>query len=674
MIKKLFTLKLVLLYMVTSSQVLTYVGNSAVVTIQPQTLLYNGGGLQTATGSVVNNSGNVMINGASGDLLALASTANFNLKLNSLTSYGQLYLTGIAQGNISGKVNKEYRADANSGSTAKQQMGLPFFDYKIADLGANLAASTGTNPTAGNYLNVTNTANNSAGRFSPNSVFKWSNASARFNQIAAGPTALATTNVGTALDYYIIPRRNSSGVEVWNAALSSAVSIFSGSPVSDVTTIQSLPLTGAAGGINFGYNGSASNYFGERYFSYLDDPFQSKTANAGGWDASYGKNLYQVANPFLTNIDLRYIGTAETPNSDNNAIPSLQGIAYYTSGLTWVRTAGTSYPAVGLAAGQTVVVTATAGVFQSGDVSANRLVIKPMGEFMIKLSQDNGINNLASRIDFTLLRRFAGSSRNNATQTTNPSSKTNDDDTIPADKIVKQLAVIAYDMDSLEIGRTYYAVSPSAFTGRNSANTLLQAYTGDQSSIFTREELATGGQDENTVGKLYINEANEMDFAAKKIPLSINYSDTPYYLEFQVYEKGNRVGEEGLTTGKNFYIETANNTFVKISDGDYLTMSGSQNLGLYYDKPDGATLGSNNAVASQTIIAKKDNQWVVKFAKDWKKATVEVYSAAGQLLSTKSQISTENNYMIPLSYQVKGIFVVRATSDNGEVVIKKIIN
>ncbi|MNY60587.1 hypothetical protein D3C86_1971610 [compost metagenome] len=91
--------------------------------------------------------------------------------------------------------------------------------------------------------------------------------------------------------------------------------------------------------------------------------------------------------------------------------------------------------------------------------------------------------------------------------------------------------------------------------------------------------------------------------------------------------------------------------------------------------PESGTLGTDNiASAYQTIIAKKDNKWVVKFSRNWKKAKVEVYSATGQLLNAKSEISTGNNYIIPLDYQAKSIFLVRATSENGEVVIKKIIN
>lgn len=675
MIRKLFILKLILFNGIVFSQnILTYVGNSALVTVQSNTLVYNGGGLQTAGSAVVNNSGNIMINGVAADGLTIAPTTSFNLKFNGAQSYGQLYIKDIPQGNISGKVNKEFRADVNSGTTARQQVALPFFNYTIADLVANITNSPSN--TGGNYLNVTNAANNSAGRFSPSSVFKWNNAKARFDQIVSGGD-LTTVNVGTALDYYIIPRRNSAGTEVWNAANTGNVTTFSGTPVSDITTVQSLSLTGAAAGISFGFNGSAANYFGEKYRTYLDDPFQSKTGNGGNWEENYGKNLYQVANPFLTNIDLKYIGQAETTNSDGNAIPNLQGVAYYTSGLTWTKASGTGYPSENNnggsngTAGRTIVMTASSGVFQAGDVDANRLIIKPMGEFMIKLSTDNG-SNAASKIDFTALRRFSNVLRNNTTDTTNPTSRTADDTDIPADKIVKQLAVIMYDSDSLEIGRTYYAISPSAITGNNPGNTLLQAYNGDDSIIYTKEENINGGEDVNISTKLYINEANEIDFKSKEVPLYINYTTSPYYLVFEVYEKGERM-PNGLSNGNHFYLKDSQGQLFKIDDGSSFSLSGNQNLGLYYQKPD-ATLLAESVLASQTFIAKKDSHWVVRFAKNWNKATVEVYSVAGQLMSSKSNISTSTDYLIPVNYQAKGVFVVKATSEKGEVVIKKIVN
>lgn len=665
MIKKLFILNSIFVYVAASSQVLTYVGNSALVTIQPQTLVYNGGGFQTAGSAIVNNSGNVMISGtATGSpttepRIDLATTANFNLRLASTTDYGQLYVTGIAQGNIAGKVNKEYTADYQNGTTGRQQTGLPFYNFTYADL---------KNAFGNGNLNLTNGGQTLSGRFNPSSIFKWNNERARFDQIVGGAD---TDVIGTPMTYYAIPRRRADNTYFW--VPNTDKKTFTGIPASDMTigNVQMNLFGGFTG--SFGYNGGNANFFGERYYSYLDDPFRAKTPN---WAADYALNLYQLANPFLTNIDLKRIGTNETGlASDDVYIPNLVGIAYYGSNQITNTFSGSQY-------GTAIVALASAGVFQAGDIDGTvsasnplgirKLVIKPMGEFMIKLSNNSGTTQT---INLSKTRRFKGTSRADGVDYSVAAAKSASEETdIPADKVVKQVAVVMYDLEGAELDRTYYAVSPSATTGFKPAMTMLQAYAPTDKKIFTKEEAQTGGEDINYTDKMYINEANEIGFKSKQIPLFINYSEQPYQLKFEVYEKGERA-TDGLSNGNSFYMKNAQGQFVKIVDGESLSMSGSQqNLGLYYEMPEGATLGTGNAINSQTIIAKKDNQWVVRFAKNWNNATVEVYSVAGQLLNSKSQISTGSDYSIPLNYQAKSVFLVKAVSDKGEVVIKKITN
>lgn len=649
MIKKLFIFKSIFIYAVASSQVLTYVGNSALVTIQPQTLFYNGGGLQTFGTAVVNNSGNVMISGTATGVPAtepkidLATTANFNLRLASTTDYGQLYVTGITQGNISGKVNKEYTADYNNGTTGRQQTGLPFFNFTYADLKATFGDGN---------LNLTNGGQTLSGRFNPSSIFKWNNERARFDQIVGGTDA---TVIGTPLTYYIIPRRRADNTYFWIP--NTEKKTFSGIPVSDMTLSNvQMSLSGGYAG-SFGYNGNAANYYTEQYRTYLDDPFRFKNPV---WDADYALNLYQLANPFLTNLDLKFIGTVEPGNAtDANNISNLVGIAYYGSAqIVNTYGGGTAYSGTPI-----VALNGGSGPFQSGDVG--KLIIKPMGEFMVKLS-----SNAPQTINLNRTRRFANSSRADGVDYS--VAKDGDYTGIPEDKIVKQVAVVMYDADDLEIERTYYAVSPSAVTGYNNSTTSMQAYASDEKKIFTKEEKLEGGEDINRGDKVYINEANEINFKSKLIPLFINY-DQPYQLKFEVYEKGERVSG-GLSNGNSFYIKNPDGQYVKIVDGESLSLTGSQNLALSYELPESGTLGNVNAIFSQTVIAKKDNKWVVRFAKDWKKATVEVYSVAGQLLDSKSQISTGSDYEIPLNYQAKSVFLVKTVSDKGEVVIKKISN
>ena len=658
------------------SQVLTYVGNSALVTIQPQTLVYNGGGLQTAASAIVNNSGNVMIRGtATGNdgtepRITIDPLSTFRIvssNTNGAADYGQLYITGVSQTNITGKVSKEYRAEYLNGNTTtntgRQQIGLPFYNFTIPELVSVFGAGN---------LNVTNTANNSAGRFNVASAFWWNNARARFDQIAYSGTAYDAAGNPNAsfinpMTYYILPRRTAASTTAfWNP--SGETKTFVGTPVSDMTTSNvQLSLSGGYTG-SFGVNGNSANFFGERYYSYLDDPFGTKTPN---WSADYGLNLYQMSNPFLTNLDLKYIAQGETGNlSDGNTITNLEGIAYYTTGnVAWAIRTGSTYSTA-------LMVKLSSGVFQAGDTNAT--VIRPLGAFMVKLSSAT-----AQTINFNGTRRFKYSSRaagvdNSVTAARNTSSSTEQEGEpqslidIPADKIVKQVAVVMYDSEGDELDRTYYAVSPSAVTGFSSL-AKLQGYSPDK-KIFTKEEKYDGGLDANYNDKLYINEANEIDFKSKQIPLYIDFADEPYQLKFEVYEKGERVAD-GLSNGNSFYFKNADGQFVKIVDGDSIAMNGSQqNLGLYYEMPAGGTLGTDNATKAQTIIAKKDSQWVVRFAKDWKNASVEVYSAAGQLLNSKSQISTGTDYTIPLNYQAKSVFVVKAISDKGEVVIKKIIN
>jgi hypothetical protein len=669
MIKKIISLKLLLCFIIGYSQAtLTYVGNSALVTIQSNTLVYNGGGLQTAGTAVINNSGNIMVNGTSADGLTIDPTSTFRIVASTTapaTDYGQLYITGIPQNFISGKVSKQYRSEYLNGNTTvntgRQQIGLPFYNYTIPELVSVFGAGN---------LNVTNITNTSAGRFNVASAFWWNNARARFDQIAYSGTAYdAAGNPNAAfinpMTYYILPRRTASSTTAFWVP-NGETKTFVGTPVSDQTTTNvQLTLSGAYSG-GFGVNGNGENTFREKYYSYIDDPFRSKSPN---WSSDYALNLYQMSNPFLTNLDLKYIAQNEAGTlSDGNNITNLEGVAYYTSGnVSWAIKTGSSYSTA-------LMVTLSAGFFQAGDTRAT--VIRPLGAFMMKLS-----SNASQTINFRGTRRFKYSSRasnvdNNVTAAKSSSEKSDEGGEgnldIPADKIVKQVAVVMYDLEGDELDRTYYAVSPTAVTG-SSPLTSLQAYSTDK-KIFTREEKPDGGLDFNFADNLYINEANEVDFKSKQIPLYIDYADEPYQLKFEVYEKGERV-PDGLSNGNSFYFKNPEGQFIKIVDGSSISMNGSQSgLGLYYEIPEGATLGTGNISNSQTIIAKKDSQWVVRFAKNWKNATVEVYSAAGQLLNSKSQISTGSDYSIPLNYQVKSTFVVKATSEKGEVVIKKIIN
>ena len=85
-----------------SSNVLTYVGQNALVTVTNDALVYNGGGWQNATGSKVNNTGDIMVVASATGTSEVFNVANDTFVLSypttegvSSTIYGQLYIKDI---------------------------------------------------------------------------------------------------------------------------------------------------------------------------------------------------------------------------------------------------------------------------------------------------------------------------------------------------------------------------------------------------------------------------------------------------------------------------------------------------------------------------------------------------------------------------------------------------
>ncbi|WP_297985376.1 T9SS type A sorting domain-containing protein [uncultured Chryseobacterium sp.] len=639
-----------------NAQVLTYVGKGATVTVQNETLVYSGGGVELGAGdasskAVVNNMGDIMVVGAATDVFKVATDADFRLQFDETAVakdvYGQLYIQGIPQGDgvntgIIGTVNKDFIADANNGTTGRQQTALPFHNFTMAQLKGAI----------GSYLQTTNTSLNSAGRFNYASVFRWNNKVARFDQLTDANSAVS---VGNPTDYYIQPRRNSAGTIMWDAANEKRT--FAGTPVSDVSgKTQSILLQTST--VDYGINGNTKNYYYERYNSYLNDPFEvGGGAGVPAWSDNYGKNLSQFGNPFLTNIDLFNI--TNDSDGDGASLSNVQGIAYYgANDLNWYyQQTSSGYTGTIYSNGSIVLVNASGGAFQAGDTNRDKLLIKPMKEVMIKFT-----NSTVPSLNFNPTRRFAQTAR---TATYGGVTTARNVSAIPADKIVKQVAAVLYNASGNEVGRTYYAVSPSATTGA-SVNAKLQGYVQNY-AVYTKEEQVIGGEDLSQPQQLYINEANEISYQGKEIPMIINFNEASV-LKFEVYEAGERVAN--LSNGKSFYIKK-DNVITKINDGDSINVSGTS-YGLFYEQPEGV-LGTSDTLKGQTVVAKKDADWVVRFSSNWKTADIEVYSAAGQLIHSKKKVSTSSDYLIPFNNNVNGLFLVKATSEAGEVVTKKIV-
>lgn len=648
--KFLFTLTFVGGFLSINAQ-LTFVGDAALVHISDQALVYSGGGVKLSGTATVNTIGDFMIN-TSTEGFDVASTADFRLKYSSPTVYGQLFIQGMPQNNITGKVNKEY-VDVIHGNTGRQQVALPYYNFTAGDIQSVLP-----------YVNITNNALTSTGRWNPRSIFKWNNSTSAFDQLTG-----AATVVGKPTDYYILSRRNYDKTIAWDptvtaenptalltgtttgspvTAVNTMKKIFKGVPVSDAGTDTQVTLSGAFTG-NFGTNGTLKNQYNELYNSYVDDPFVTSK-----WTGDYGQNIYQYGNPFLTNVDLSLVKKGDTSSDDLNAISNLNGIYYYSSGIQNSWSGSTYTSATGVK-----VTFDSAGDIVGG--LANDLVIKPMQEVLMKVT-----STASQTLNFNKTRRFAQTARLSTTSYSVTAAKNSEN---KSNLVTKQLGVVLLDSNDKELGRTFYVVNNEAITGFNPDNARLQATTTD-TSIYTKEELTTGGLDSNRDYNLYINEANELDFAGKQIPLVINNANVSK-LKFFLIEGGSLLGDsQVLSNGKSFYFGN-NGVLTKIDSGTTISIT-NNTYGLFYEQPAGV-LGTSELLNGQTIVAKKDANYVVRFNKNWKTADIEIYSSVGQLIFTAKKVSTNKDYQLPLSESLNAVYIVKIKSNNGEIVTKKVI-
>lgn len=631
--KNLLTAGVILLGLSANAQI-TYVGNTAVLTVTPNTLVYNGGGLKVDTGGAFNNGGNVMVVGTGSDKFETTTTGNFTLKDNTpgvftaSPSYGQLYISGITQGNLTGIVSKEYQVPSNG---SYQQMAIPFYNKTFSTLG---------NGTATGDFGVGKTFVNS--RYSKNEILKWD----AFKALSRNTDITSATVDPTG--YYMVGGANLN--------VATSMHTLKGMPYADGISVT---LSGAGTGADFGSGGNGKNIYNERFNTYLSDEFVTPA-----WDVAngYGKNIYQYSNPYFTNLDLSniYINDA-TANGDGNYISNIQGIRVdgtYTN----TRAGGTVNNSE-----KYVTFTNANPPVLVGDITY--LIIKPMQTFEIKLRN----NTTAQTLGFDKLRRFNNVVRNPSTPYSVSAAKNSGS----GGSTVKQLGVLALDADGNELGRTYFVVYDSGLSGHSSIGTT--QVSGEQTNVIgTYEENPTlGGVDSNYASQywLYINEANEKDFNGKALPLSIFGSDVKS-LKFEIRENGALVdtGVHNLSTGTGFYYEASNGKVEEAAQDQTIPISNSQ-YSLFYGKPT-QILGTDTSISkiSRTQVAYNPSidNYILKFDSEWKKADIQVYDMSGKLVLSKKNVSTSNDFVIQLAKENRA-YLVTAVSEKGVKATAKIV-
>lgn len=642
-----------------AQNILMHVDTAAKLYVSQGTLVYNGGGLQMKGAGNVENHGNFMVVGSATDSFKTidgnnvekteaTGGANFVNKINQTGNfalintaanpanytYGQLYISGIPQANISGIVDQEYK-QINQGDY--QQMGIPFYDKTYSTLSSEL----------GKTFNTT--------RYSKNEILYWDNIAA----VSKTATNLSS-KFGTSLPATAYLMIGGFGLDA-----NTQTRTIKGRPFSDNDSNVSLSfnLTNAGTGATFGAGGYGINQYNEYYNSYLHDPYE---IGSGGqfWINNFGKNIYQFSNPFLTNIDLSRIAYDEPVGggvTDGNNLSNIYAVRLEPSGVQYTASSGSG------GTGTYKSITFNSGV-PTGDVAYT--MVRPFGTFVIKL-KDNTTNpafNLRTLRRFNYLSRAEGVSYGvTAAKNTNTGT-------------VKQLGVIALDSNGNEVGRTYYVVYANGATGHSvDSKTQITGYSTDV--INTYEEAPNGGYDLNYTNSywLYINEANESNFLGKNIKL-VNYDLTrATSYKFEVRENAELVpnGTHQLSTGIGFYYKAQNGTVQPINQGATTNVTHAE-YNLYYGEPNSAVLATTentNTKPSRTVVVYNPaiTNYIVRFDPNWKKADIQVYDMSGKLIISKKDVTTTKDFVIELDGSIKNSYLVTIKADNGEIVNTKII-
>lgn len=612
--KNLLSVGVLLLGISLNAQFLSSIKNGATVTILSNTLVYNGGGIKVEGTGQINNSGNVMVEGSSTDKFETTGVNNFVLTYTDASSYGQLYINGITQTNLTGKIDKQYREVKHG---AYQQIGIPFIGKSLTSLNTEFSKTFVDN------------------RYSGNEMLYWDNP-----KVLSRNLPIATiTAAADATRYYML---GASGLN-----LDVTTRTLVGTPFANGI---STSLSGGGAGINFG-GGGARNIYNEKYNTYIQDPFVT-TAFIG----NFGYNLYQYANPYFTNLDLSDIGL-NTANSDDVFIANLQGVIIQPSQNTVVFNDIT-----GSRNTSPNIVTFSGGL-AAGDV--NKLVLKPLQAFAVKLT-----NGTAATLNFDKLRRF----KNTARATTNPYSVTAAKNGNAG--TLKQLGLIALDADGKELGRTYYIVYNNAITGHNDQVDMQATSLGGDVINTMEENVITGGIDTNYANqyKLYINEANEQTFKGKPIPLAL-YGNEVKQIKIEIREDAKLVndGVKELSSGIGFFYQAENGEVEEAVQGELINVRGDQ-YSLFYGKPEGVLAVNNTVKPSRTLIVYNPaiDNYIVRFDPEWKKADVQVFDLSGKLVYFKKDIKTDVDFTIKLNKENRG-YVVTAISEKGDKAVAKII-
>lgn len=626
--------------------------------VSPGTKLFSTGDITIDNSSdVFTNKGNIKI--SEGTLKNNALPDKFVLTYKDEQNYGQLIIA--SNKSASGKITIQKQIfDDGSGQIP---FGTPFVNYTYDQFYQNITNSTSTAgiPDLICYrADVNNNCRNSK-NWAKHPVFKWREEYFRFDPFQRNENFVPG-------NYYAFKKAKFDKGSNFNNPLS-----FTGTPYvagtkpadGNIASTSDLSLhvsNRVANGRKIGKN--KENEYGIYYWTYLSDPFitnitfDNKTDDQILDNAYYADRMLHLVNPYTSNINIEEL----VKNNSQYII----GIGSEGPITNVVDNGTTRYKQ------KMQLIIYKDGSPLAGDPIG---IIPPMTNFFIKTNTDDVNINLYN----SNIQTFS--------QSEYEYNKGVEYSIKPVNTDKYQLNLELFSGKTF-YGNTFIAAGADLITGntnqweaKNSDNIIYET------NIYTIPESPNGGKQpghEDT--KLYINVINTDNASRIAVPVGINVLKEDRGKQF-TFKSDLRLNMNALKKGQTnfdnpnarFYFHDKDLNVIKEINSNFsysVTINESTNdrFEIFWKEP--GTLGNEdiNTLNSLTTIYKTGNEYKIHFDQNWSKAEVNIFNVLGQLISTEKNITTQNDYLLPIHNTSSSLYVIVVTNSiTGEKITKKIV-
>lgn len=682
----------------------TYIGDKAVVKVQPNTLFYHGGNvkLTTSTGSgaplteVVKNQGNIKVQGQFENTINSANGAEFVNIWTDANNFGQLIINETSTS--TGKVAME-RSLPNVEQIDEYIIALPF-KGKAEDVYKTLTnlnlSNNIVNPTFSGWC-----AENSAcpDRYTQ-TLMVWDNSETEYDNVKSD------SEISPIKRYLLNSRRGSDFRNVVNTIKTNLPQTatqkisFSGVPSNEDISIE---LYSGLKGNSQAYENETFSQWKNRINNHLEtyDSYLGNQQNSTDGSRSFGKNIHRLANPFTSNLDLSDISRTNSWIYFSDVSTNTPTVVYDNLirfrifklandfSITWNSNNGNISTSSNTTTFSAYLNSNTAGTyFWTG--SAEALLVKPYETFFIDYyavnrSGNGGTRTIKANVTLgdkqkTFIKEYAGATSSNEIPGTYSRNNSNVQALLNNESLKATGLVTDFDFTQLELylsenssikGNAAYLLNANFMTTGNETATKFA-----DNNIFFYEETENGDVvlDAETIS----NSFNSEDYIGKPIRLGFKNltSGNEYQVNINLYEYSILNKVNSLNLGRYYILDKLTNKVSEVDASTQISFVADENVNdrfEFYWNESPRTLSTEDIVKNTTYIYKDQAAQYVRFENTNSTATVEIFDITGRSIQKNTNVPTTSDYRLNLT-NVPNIYVVVITYENGKVVTKKTIN